>query len=221
MSTSSSLGGPAPTATVIHYGRRTAREGFVLGGIFMAMGAFFVALAVVITAGLNGNEPQPVGLIALLFATIGYSGFKIFRSALSHYHLAVSIDDTGMWLRTRTRQSVIRWDTLAGVAVYWSETDKRGGRRYSIELCPSGPIDRDDPVLWILVRDEEPIRPGLPRLRYSFVTNGSSARYREPLVEAIRQHVPHLWLGEMQREPGHCGVPNYEGHRERTTDTVR
>lgn len=213
--------GPAPTATVIHYGRRSARVGFVLGGTFMAMGAFCVGLAVVMTAGLIGDEPQPVGLIALLFATIGYSGFKIFRPALSSHHLAVSVDDTGLWLRTRNRQSVIRWDSLAGVAVHWSETGSRGVRHYSIELCPSGPIDRDDPVLWILVRDEEPIRPGLPRLRYRFVTNGSVARYREPLVEAIRQYAPHLWLGETQREPGHCGVPDYEGYRERTAGTVR
>ncbi|WP_030231273.1 MULTISPECIES: hypothetical protein [unclassified Streptomyces] len=212
--------GPAPTATVIHYGRRSARQGFTLGGIFMAMGAFFVVLAVVITAGLNGNKPQPVGLVALGFATIGYSGFKIFRSALSFHHLAVSVDDTGLWLRTRTQQSVIRWDALAGVAVHWSETGNRGERRYSIELCPNGPIDRDDPVLWVLVRDEQPLRPGLPRLRYRFVMNGTAASYREPLVKAIRQYVPHLWLGETQREPGHCGVPDYEGHRERTAGRV-
>ena len=187
----------------------------------MAFGASLVVLAVVMTAGLLHNKPQPVGLLALFFATIGYSGFKIFRSALNSHHLALSVDDTGLWLRTRTRQSVIRWDTLAGVAVHWSETGNRGARHYSIELCPSGPIDRDDPVLWVLVRDEEPIRPGLPRLRYRFVTNGSVARYREPLVEAIRQYAPHLWLGETQREPGYCGVPDYEGHRERTAGMVR
>lgn len=185
------------------------------------MGAGWVVLAVVMTVGLIHDKPQPVGLIGLLFATIGYSGFKIFRSALSRHHLAVSVDETGMWLRTRTRQSVIRWDTLAGVAVHWSETGNRAARHYSIELCPNGPIDRDDPVLWPLVRDEDPIRPGLPRLRYRFVTNGSVARYREPLVEAIRHYAPHLWLGETQREPGHCGVPDYKGHGERTAGTVR
>ncbi|KUL40266.1 hypothetical protein ADL12_13490 [Streptomyces regalis] len=193
----------------------------MLGGILMAMGAFCVVLAVVITTGLNGNEPQPVGLVALLFATLGYSGFKIFRSALSLHHLAVRVDDAGLWLRTRNGERAIRWDTLAGVAVHWSETDNRGGRQYSIELCPTGPIDRDDPVLWTLVRDEEPIRPGLPRLRYRFPTNGQYARHREPLVEAIRQHAPHLWLGETQREPGHCGFPEADGHRERTVGTVR
>ncbi|MFF5482347.1 hypothetical protein ACFY5C_34295 [Streptomyces sp. NPDC012935] len=192
----------------------------MLGGIFMVMGVLFVVLAVVITAGLNGNDPQPVGLVALLFATIGYSGFKLFRSALALRRQAVSIDDTGLWLRNSAGQSVIRWDTLAAVAVYWSETD-RSVRQSSIELCPSGPIDRDDPVLWGLVRNEEPIRTGLPRLRYRFATTGEYARHREPLVEAIRKYAPHLWLGETQREPGHCGSPDYEGHRERTAGTVR
>ncbi|MET9832349.1 hypothetical protein ABZ078_24315 [Streptomyces sp. NPDC006385] len=150
------------------------------------MGAFWAGLAVAMTAGLIHDKPQPVGLIGLLFATIGYTGFKIFRSALSFHHLAVSVDDTGLWLRARSGQGVIRWDTLAGVAVHWSEPGNRGARHYSIELCPSGPIDRADPVLWVPVRDEEPVRPGLPRPRYRLVTNGSFARYREPLVEAIR-----------------------------------
>ncbi|WP_217206514.1 hypothetical protein [Streptomyces sp. AC550_RSS872] len=186
----------------------------------MVIGVCFVVLAVIITAGLNGNDPQPVGLVALLFATIGYSGFKLIRSALALRPQAVSIDDTGLWLRNSAGQNVIRWDILVGVAVHWSETD-RGVRQYSIELCPGGPIDRDDPVLWGLVRDEEPIHPGLPRLRYRFATTGEYARYREPLVEAIRKYVPHLWLGEAQREPGHCGSPDHEGHRERTAGTVR
>ncbi|MFI6008058.1 hypothetical protein ACIBAG_04405 [Streptomyces sp. NPDC051243] len=219
MSTSPAYG-PAPTATVIRYTRRVARQGFVIGGILMAMGVLFVILAVVIMAGLNGNDPEPAGLASLFFATIGYSGYKVFRSALAIRPFAVSVDGTGLWLRNSAGQNVIRWDSLAGVAVHWSETD-RGVRQYSIELCPNGPIDRDDPVLWGLVRDDEPIRPGLPRLRYRFATTGRYARYREPMVEAIRQHAPHLWLGETQREPGHCGSPDHEGHRERTAATVR
>ncbi|AZQ35917.1 hypothetical protein EJ357_22555 [Streptomyces cyaneochromogenes] len=222
MSTSPTHGpaAPAPTATVISYAQRITRKGLVLGGIFMAMGVLFVVLAVIITAGLNGNDPQPVGLVALLFATIGYSGLKLFRSALALRPQSVSIDDTGLWLRNSAGQNVIRWDNLAGVAVHWSEND-RNVRQYSIELCPSGPIDRDDPVLWGLVRDDEPLTPGLPRLRYRFVTSGEYARYRGPLVEAIRNYAPHLWLGETQREPGHCGSPDYDGHRERTAGTVR
>ncbi|MFE5890517.1 hypothetical protein [Streptomyces sp. NPDC056468] len=219
MSTSPTYG-PAPTATVIHYAQRVARQGFVIGGTFMVMGALFVVLAVIVTAGLNGNDPQPVGLVALLFATIGYSGFKIFRSALTLRPQAVSVDETGLWLRNSAGQNVIRWDSLAAVAVHWSENDRRA-RQYSIELCPSGPIDRDDPVLWGLVRDEDPIRPGLPHLRYRFATSGAYASCREPLVAAIRRYAPHLWLGETQREPGHCGSPDFEGHRERTAGSVR
>ncbi|MFF5479106.1 hypothetical protein ACFY5C_17410 [Streptomyces sp. NPDC012935] len=98
--------GPAPTATVIHTAQRVARQGFVLGGVFMVMGALFVVLAVIITAGLNGNDPQPVGLVALLFATIGYSGLKIFRSALALRPMAVSVDETGLWLRNSAGQNV-------------------------------------------------------------------------------------------------------------------
>ncbi|MDC0772165.1 hypothetical protein [Streptomyces sp. HD] len=130
--------------------------------------------------------------MALLFATIGYSGVKAFHSALSLHHLAVSIYDAGLWLRARNGESVIRRDTLAGVAVHWSETGNQGVRQYSIKLRPSGPIDRDDPVLWVRSWSVTKNPPGLPRLRHRFPTNGEYARYREPLVEAIRQHAPHL-----------------------------
>ncbi|MGW5661985.1 hypothetical protein ACWEWG_18080 [Streptomyces sp. NPDC003758] len=73
---------------------------------------------------------------------------------------------------------------------------------------PQRPVDRDDPVLWPLVRDEEPLHPTLPRLRYRLPVPASS---RVALGAAIRQQVPHLWLGETEREAGCMGVPDRRG----------
>ncbi|REK87110.1 hypothetical protein DY245_28580 [Streptomyces inhibens] len=74
------------------------------------------------------------------------------------------------------------------------------------ELCPGGPIDDRDPVLWLLVRDEEPIAPGLPRLRYRLPLPPGS---QDKVTAAIRQYAPpHLWLGESQRGRGHIGRPD-------------
>ncbi|MBT2400865.1 hypothetical protein [Streptomyces sp. ISL-100] len=101
-------------------------------------------------------------------------------------------------------RNVIRWDTLAAVALHWSKADNPAGENYSIELCPTVPVDRDDPIMRGLVRDEEPLRPGLPCLCYRIVANGP---YREPMIEAIRQHAPRLWLGETEREPDYFGRP--------------
>ncbi|MFJ9847885.1 hypothetical protein [Streptomyces sp. NPDC101150] len=114
------------------------------------------------------------------------------------------------------RQNVIAWRSLAAVGLHW--TPAKGSASYTLELCPDGLIDRDDPVLWPMVRDDEPLRPGLPRLRYRLGANGDR---REPLVEAVQRYAPHLWFGETERERGYGGLPDTRGHRERSGDRTR
>ncbi|MDG4859044.1 hypothetical protein P8605_12915 [Streptomyces sp. T-3] len=88
---------------------------------------------------------------------------------------------------------------------------------------PGGEGDNRDvraalhPVLWQLVRDEEPLGPSLPRLRYRLPANGP---IREPLVAAVQHHAAQLWLGESEREAGHLGYPDVKGHRARTRSGV-
>ncbi|MEW2402679.1 hypothetical protein [Streptomyces sp. NPDC046862] len=126
---------------------------------------------------------------------------------------SVSVDDAGLWVSNGKVGNVIPWQSLAGVGLHWSKAGKSGVKMYSIELFPNTHIDRDDPVLWPMVRDEEPLQPTLPRLRYRLPVPAGS---REALVTAIQQQVPRLWLGETEREAGYMGVPDRKGHRERT-----
>lgn len=185
----------------------------VLGGIYMGVGALIAALAAVRALDLYGKDFSPfAGLLLLLFAAfIAYPGFKQFRRGREYRQLFASVDETGLWVHNTVGRNVIRWDTLAAVALHWSKADNQAGKDYSIELCPTVPVDRDDPIMRGLVRDEEPLRPDLPRLRYRIVANGP---FREPMIDAIRQYAPQLWLGETEREPDYFGRPACEADQD-------
>ncbi|MFG2827422.1 hypothetical protein ACGFWI_08165 [Streptomyces sp. NPDC048434] len=61
-------------------------------------------------------------------------------------------------------------------------------------------------ALTVIPIDEEPVAPGLPRLRYRLPLPPGS---RDKVTAAIRQYLPpHLWWGEEQRAPGHLGRPD-------------
>ncbi|MFF4509209.1 hypothetical protein [Streptomyces sp. NPDC001401] len=210
---------PSPTATVVPTGRRASRRMVPLGIVLTAISALVLFGGIVITAGLEGGEPNPKGIggIALgLF--MGFIGVTSLITTWSAPHSSVSVDHLGLWVSNGRAQNVIPWQSLAGVGLHWSKMGRGGVKVYSVELCPNVPVDRDDPVLWPLVRDEEPLHPTLPRLRYRLPVPASS---QAALVTAIQQQVPQLWLGETEREAGYMGVPDRKGHRERTGGASR
>lgn len=182
--------------------------------VFLTLLSALVLFAgVAMLAGLGEGGPSAKGVGGIVVGSL--MGFISVTSLVTHWlnrKSSISIDETGLWVSTSEGQGVIAWHLLAGVGLHWSKFGRRN-KVYSIELCPNVPIDRDAPVLWPLVRDEEPLHPTLPRLRYRLpVTAGS----REPLVAAVRAYVPQLWLGESERATGHIGTPDRKGHRERT-----
>ncbi|UGY93923.1 hypothetical protein [Streptomyces gobiensis] len=203
---------PSPDAAVIYMGRRHVRNGLIAAGV---IGLLVVNGAFSTMAGTTGEE-NALGLyltvIALLLVFGGLGAFGFVRMWKGR-NRRVSVDHTGLWFHDGKAEQVIPWGTIAGVGLY-SSPFGRGGRVYSLELCPNGRIDRDDPVLWPLVRNEEPLDPSLPRLRHRIrLTLGSHAE----VAEAVQRYVPQLWLGEDQRSPGHIGKPDVEGHRARTS----
>ncbi|MFG2137842.1 hypothetical protein [Streptomyces sp. NPDC048650] len=197
---------PAPDATVVRTGRRGAMTGLPICLALIALGLIGVVGLVMLATGTAKQEFSVKGLFALLmmlvFGALGVLfGIPVWRARRA----AILVDRAGVWLDNGTARQIVPWDVLAGVGVQWSRLGRRG-KQLSIEMCPSGPIDDRDPVLWALVRDEDPIAPGLPRLRYRLpVPPGSQAR----VTAAVRQYAPpQLWLGEAQREPGHIGRPD-------------
>ncbi|MDC0772186.1 hypothetical protein [Streptomyces sp. HD] len=204
---------PAPDATVIRTGRRGAMVGLPCSVLLIAMGAVGVFGAVVIATGNQKGESTPGGYAGLVFMlALGVLGVFLFITNWANRKTRILVDSTGLWLDGGRLRNVIPWQSLAGVGLYWSKLGQRQ-KLYSLELFPSGPIDRDDPVLWTLVRDEEPLHPGLPRLHYRVPFPSGC---QQQVVAAVQQYVPHLWLGESERAQGHIGRPDVKGHKERT-----
>ncbi|MBP8535847.1 hypothetical protein [Streptomyces sp. MK37H] len=206
---------PAPDATVIRVGRRSALTGLPCSIALMTIGAVGIFGAVLVATGKQKGEATVTGYVGLALAVVlGVLGVALFIPFWANRRSRILIDHTGFWLDKGGHQKVIPWNTLAGVALYWSEFG-RNGKIYSLELYPTGTIDRDDPLLWSLVRDEEPLHPGLPRLRHRITLTAPNQR---PVVEAVRSRVPHIWLGESQRAAGHIGRPDIRRHRQRRRD---
>ncbi|WP_207946416.1 hypothetical protein [Actinomadura sp. 7K507] len=179
----------------------------------MAVGVVGIIGGVVVATGNQKGESTGAGFVGLgVLVALGVLGVIFFIPIWMGRRTRILIDHTGLWIESGKLRNVIPWNTLAGVCLYWSNLG-RSQKLYSLELFPTGPIDRDDPVLWALVRDEEPFRPGLPRLRHRL---GIPAASRQQMVAAVQQYVPQLWLGEYERAAGHIGRPDAKGHRERT-----
>ncbi|MET9832360.1 hypothetical protein ABZ078_24370 [Streptomyces sp. NPDC006385] len=203
---------PSPDATLIRTGRRGAMVGLPCSVLLIAMGAVGVFGAVVIASGNQQGESTPAGFAGLVFMlALGVLGVFLFIANWANRRTRILVDHTGLWIDSGKLRNVIPWQTLAGVGLYWSKFGRQ--TMYSLELFPTGPIDRDDPVLWTLVRDEEPLHPNLPRLRYRVPF---PAGCRQEMVTAVQQYVPHIWLGESERAEGHIGRPDVKGHKERT-----
>lgn len=203
---------PAPDATVIRTGRRGAMTGLPCSVLLITIGAVGVFGTVVIATGNQKGESTAAGFAGLVFMlALGALGVFLFIGHWANRRNRILLDHTGLWVDNGKLRNVIHWQTLAGVGLYWSKLG-RSQKVYSLELFPTGPIDRDDPVLWGLVRDEEPLHPGLPRLRYRLPFPPAC---RQQMVAAVQQYVPQMWLGESERATGHIGRPDIKGHRKR------
>ncbi|MEV1084344.1 hypothetical protein AB0I98_40085 [Streptomyces sp. NPDC050211] len=204
---------PAPDAMVIRSGRRSVMVGLPCSVLLIVVGAVGVGGAAMIATGNQKGESTVAGFAGLVFMlALGVLGVLLFLSNWANRRSRILVDHTGLWVANGNVRNVIPWQTLAGVGLYWSKLG-RSQKLYSLELFPTAPIDRDDPVLWTLVREEEPLHPDLPRLRYRLPF---PAPYRQQVVTAVQQYVPHIWLGESERAAGHIGRPDVKGHRQRT-----
>ncbi|MFD8304742.1 hypothetical protein ACFV29_20700 [Streptomyces sp. NPDC059690] len=182
---------PSPTATVIHTGRQAARRVLPRGIVLTALGALTLSGGTVALAGLGGKAPNPAGLGGILIGLLmGFVGVSSIVAAWAARRSTLAVDESGLWVNNGTAESVIPWKDLAGVGLHWSRTGRGSGQVCSLELYPNSPIPHGGSVLGSLVRDEEPLRPGLPRLRYRLTLPASS---RDSVVAAVQRQVPHLW----------------------------
>ncbi|MDQ8706354.1 hypothetical protein RCO28_28355 [Streptomyces sp. LHD-70] len=217
MSTSPPQPGSAPTATLVRNRSKHVRGAVIYGSCLVAIAVVIAVLCVAAATGVIGERSGPLWLSGLFFsAMLGWPGVHLVRLARKRMRSFIRVDGEGLALHnSRGGRGIIAWADLEAVAVQWSPADEREPSVTSLELCPRGEIDRDAPDLWFLVRDEEPLRPDLQRLRYQI--SAAKGEFTDTLVAAARQHAPtDLWLGEFERAPGYVGSADHEGHRRRT-----
>lgn len=190
---------------------RTGRRSLLTAGpiclLLVLLGLAGVAGLVMVATGTNRGEVTGPGIAgAVVMLVLGALGVLFGIPIWQGRGTAVAVDVRGVWLDNGRARQVIPWAVLAGVGVHWSKGGNSGVAQYSLELCPSGPIDDRDPVLWALVRDEKPIAPDLPRLRYRLPLPSGG---RSKVIEAVRRLAPpEIWLGEVRRGVGHLGRPD-------------
>ncbi len=190
--------------------------------VVIAVGLLGVAGAVSVIVGEQRRPPPAAGYVGVVLM-LGFValGMLALIATYKGRNARALFDGTGFWWDDGTARALIPWDGLTGAAVHWSRLG-RGTKLYSLELYPRGPVDRDDPVLWPLVRwghphalqaqGEDPPGPDLPRVRYQLPFRAGA---RDAVMAGLRQHAPALWLGELRRPAGHIGRPDRRGHRTR------
>ena len=209
---------PAPDATVVRLGRAALRKaipGIVIVLVFAGLG--LTGLVMTLTGTAKG-EASSKGNTALMMMLLFSAFFSLFIYPVwAARHTTMSVDRHGVWMANAKERTCVPWNSLAAVGGYWSQFTRRT-QLQSIELCPHGPIDKFDPLLWSMVRDEEPFQPGLPRLRYRI---GFAGKLRDELFTALSTHAGHLWFGELQRPADYFGAPDIKGYKAHRRQTAR
>ncbi len=195
---------PDRDATVLRYGSRRLLFALPIVVVLVGMGGVGGWLA----------YAKPDGAAAWVCTSLllftGVVGVFFFGSRWRDRHWTTVFDASGFWWMGGEEAALIRWDSLAGAGIYWARGDRSAV--FTIELCPKDEIDRDDPLLWKFVRDTDPLRPDLPRLRYRIDVSDSHKMYEKALL----QWAPELWFGRKEQPLSYPGEPDHEGHRERT-----
>ncbi|MFG2347225.1 hypothetical protein [Streptomyces phaeochromogenes] len=189
---------PSPHATVLHAGRRT-----VLGLLIAAVIPLLLGVA-----GVGGLVTGRVTMEILIMVGVGVLGVMMLVVAWRQRHQKIAADHTGLWVHNGRAAQVIHWESVAGIGVYYT------AQAVSLEVVPRGLADDRDPVLRALIRDDEPLAPELPRVRYRVSLPQVGWR---TLAEAVRRHSePHpslLWCGQINYNPVMAAPARRRSHR--------
>lgn len=197
---------PAPDATVYRFGMRRLRTG--LPGTLIAL--CLAPLPLVVTAAKGGAGVGQWIFAGVWLLLLGGLGVLMAYVLWTRRGTLLAFDAYGVWWRhSRERQTVVPWQSLAGVGLYWAHKgNARAGQKImSLELCPYGDVDDADPLLKPLVVRDQPPRPGLPDRRYRIaIPMFASRRWGRELAAAAYARAPQLWFGEHERPYGYMGV---------------
>lgn len=188
---------------MLRYGMRMLLSQLPYAVLFFAFG---------VTGGWVAVTKDDIGggwVVIIFMMLTGFAGVFYAISLWRARRWITAFDATGFWWMRGEEVALVRWDSLAGVGIYWAKGSK--SIVHTVELCPLEEIDRDDPLLWKFVRDTEPLHPGLPRLRYRVDVGYDHKAYEQ----ALMRWAPDLWFGRKEQPLSYRGQADEKGHRER------
>ncbi|MER5469234.1 hypothetical protein [Streptomyces sp. NPDC002685] len=206
---------PSTDATAIRYGQREIQNGLIVTAAALSFGAAGLSGAALVDGDVaRWLLASAGGLCALcgLFALIGTAAASNERFVF---------DATGWWWFSPFGDTLLTWDSLAGVCIYSTGDSAVDHGTATLELFPGRDFDRDHPVLWRHVRDADPPADGLPRLRYR-IELSNIVNVTTDVEQACSRWVPpDLWHGNKWQPNGYKGRADRTGHRRRLRERAR
>ncbi|MFD5818429.1 hypothetical protein [Streptomyces sp. NPDC127038] len=206
---------PSKDATAVPYGRREARTCVVVASVSLGVAAAgLTGAALVDGAAARWTLVVGGGLVALF-------GVLMLIAAVVELEDRFVFDATGWWWFGSAGDTLLTWDSLAGVCVHSTGDAAVVGGTATLELFPHGDLDRDHPLLWRYVRDATPPVEGLPRLRYRIELTRMVNVTTDVEQACSRWAPPGLWHGNIWQPKGYKGRPDHGGHRRRMRERER
>ncbi len=193
--------GPAPDAAVVEFGKPAP---IALGCVGAT--AFLVALiglaslsyAALSWPGPSGASPalRAVGaVVGVLFLLIVLAVIAMEVRVLRHRQ-ALAFDSRALWVQVDAGHVRLPWDELAAVRVVdpvVKERIRTSARRMpTVEVWPKrdGTVTRY-PALAAMITSGDPLRPGMPGLRFAFRLD--TVTDRAVVLSAVRRFGPEQW----------------------------
>ncbi|UKY47698.1 hypothetical protein [Streptomyces inhibens] len=198
---------PAPDAAMFRFGKQRMRQ--TMRG---AIAAFVFALSMPIACVVYEYGVGTWVFAVLWFLVLGAVGAFMAWAGWADREAYLAFDATGVWwLHNKTAHAVVPWASLDGVGLFRCPqgTDNSPHKLVSLELCPVGGVNEDDPALSPLIVQDRSGVPGVPDRRYRIgVPVFATRHYGGALIEAARSRAADLWFGEHERPLGYLRQEN-------------
>lgn len=206
---------PSEDATAVRYGQREVRPSLIYDACFLAVSA----------AGLTGaalvDNNVASWILGAVFGLLALDALLIPIAVVAERDHRFVFDATGWWWFGPEGETLLTWESLAGVCVCSTGDAAVVSRTATLELFPRGDFDRDHPLLWRFVRDGDPSADGLPRLRYRIELTRLADITPDVEQACSRWVPPDLWHGTTWQPKGYKGRADRTGHRRRLRERAR
>ncbi|WP_369248445.1 hypothetical protein [Streptomyces sp. R41] len=206
---------PSNDATAVRYGQRDVRPGLITTAYLLVVAAAGLTGAALVDSNVAswilGAVVSPYALVGLVLPVV----------TVAERDDRFVFDATGWWWFSSKGDTLLTWESLAGVCIYSTGDAAVDYGTATLELFPRGDFDLDHPLLWRYVRDGDPPADGLPRLRYRVELTRMANVTTDAEQACSRWVPPDLWHGNKWQPKGYKGRADRTGHRRRLRARAR